>query len=134
MRKYHRLIILFLSLLLPLQAAANSLLAAKQCHEVMVVDDRQTAVPMNHQSMNMDMNISSEMDCCPSTKHTSNSTTKSHTSSMQCCDHCQTSGHTFVYNLDAYAAVKTAVVPTLLPTPFVAAFDPAAVWRPPTHV
>jgi hypothetical protein len=115
MRRY-LFITLLLSLLLPLHVAASIYLSAPTCPAEATM------------SMKSDASTNESVpDCCDEQK-----------GSMDCeqmpgCQGCNINGQLFLLFTPDFTFSFYAIFPPTLNEPFVASFDPASVWRPPTN-
>jgi hypothetical protein len=117
MRPHSLFFILFLSLLLPLQSVADALLSMSACSSAKMMEMHRAD---NAGSSNMhapEHQPEHQPNCCDQ---------------MQDCHGCNT--HVNFYSVTAPSFYFTADVPFYaVSEPFVALFDPASVWRPPTN-
>jgi uncharacterized protein involved in copper resistance len=144
MRRYSLFFTLFLSLLLPLHGAANTLLSATGCPaqsnmqgssspmqmhmDMQHMDMDHMDMDMNHMDMDMNHMDMDMPDCC----HGDGAADCMH---MQACSGC-------TINSPAFALLTPLFIPNhssfsnaylAMALPFAAAINPASLWRPPTH-
>jgi hypothetical protein len=113
MRPYSLFIILFLSLLLPLQSVADALLPMSACSSADMME--------MHMADSADLSNTHspehQPDCCDQ---------------MQNCHGCNAHVHFYVLSAPSFYFAVDVSFP-MMNEPIVAAFDPASVWRPPTN-
>jgi hypothetical protein len=148
MRRYPMVLILLLSFIMPLQAAADALLSGLVCPMLLANAPQQIASQMNDRQAMTDhsqmhnMAASGEMPhmkCCPP-KHptTTDSAAKNKLAKsakdcpqMKCCHLCKTSSQAFVYFTPDFIAPRSMTFVASANSPFIPSFNPNAVWRPP---
>lgn len=110
MRRYSLFVTLLLSLLLPLHVAASTLLSAPSCpaKSAMAATDKATPDCCDEDG---------QMDC----------------QQMQTCHGCNISCQLFSFTTPTFNFTSEKRFYLGITTPFVASFDPASVWRPPTN-
>jgi hypothetical protein len=114
MRRYSIFIVLLISFLLPLHVAASTLLSAQSCPAKVAMIDNPSiskAAP----------------DCCDEEN------SKMDCQKMQTCHGCNINCQLFSFSTPVFNFTSTTSTHQAIKSPFVASFDPAAVWRPPTN-
>lgn len=114
MRRYSVFIVLLLSFLIPLQVAASSLLSAQSCPTKVTMIDNPA---INKAAPDCCDEENSKMDC----------------QQMQTCHGCNISCQLFSFSTTVFNFSSDTLTHQGMNTPFMAAFDPASVWRPPTN-
>lgn len=112
MRRYSLFITLLLSLLLPLHVAASTLLSAPSCPA--------------KSTMTVSSTDKAASDCCDEDG-------KMDCQQMQSCHGCNISCQVFSFAAPTFSFTSEKRFYLGIATPFVASFDPASVWRPPTN-
>ena len=114
MRRYSVFIVLLLSFLIPLQVAASSLLSAQSCPTKVAMIDNPA---INKAAPDCCDEENSKMDC----------------QQMQTCHGCNISCQLFSFSTPVFNFTSNTSTRQAIDSPFVASFDPSAVWRPPTN-
>lgn len=122
MRRYPIFIMILLSLLLPLQAVATTLLLAPSCPAEAAMTNVDHAMDMD-----MDMDMAMAMDCCDDAPSAMDC------QQMSACEGCNISCQLFSVSTPSFTLSAEPQVYVGINLPFVASFDPASVWRPPTY-
>jgi hypothetical protein len=116
MTRYTLLVVLLLSILMPLQVAAEAMLSASPCPEEM--------------AMAMDDTDSGEsMPCCPDKDETTNATSCKTTKS---CHLCKTPGQVYLPVPTVFTSFADLSLSLKPPLPRITALNPASIWRPPS--
>ncbi len=116
MTRYTLFVVLLLSILMPLQVAAEALLSASPCPEEM--------------TMAMDDTDSGEsMPCCPDEDDASNTNP---CKTAKTCHLCKTQGQFFLAVPSIFESLADLSISPKPPLPHITALNPASIWRPPS--
>jgi len=116
MTRYTLFVVLLLSILMPLQVAAEVLLSASLCPEEM--------------TLAMDDTDSGEsMPCCPDEDDTKNTNTFK---TAKTCHLCKTPGQVYLSVPCVFTSLADLSQSPKPPLPRLTAVNPASIWRPPS--
>jgi hypothetical protein len=116
MPRYILLVVLLLSILMPLQVAAEVLLSASACPEKM--------------TMTMDdMESSDSMPCCPDEDDTSN---LNPCKTAKTCHLCKTPAQVYLLVPSVFTSLADLALSPKPASPRLTVLNPANIWRPPS--